>query len=506
MKRTIMDCWYNCSIRTKLMIFLITLIICISVFSLHLIITVYGYIDNFNSNITKYFEINILYQYNTENSSLIGKYLDNSQMDSLAEFNEGIDSFYLTLHRIEVNSYSLDAYLLIRSIKNSFTFYLEECNTAIINKREGNRDYLIHYYNSCRVNQYIDEYISQLQELSLHEGSTVYSKLASDAKMMRYITFMVIIIFLLFCIVFGFTFSNYLTRPIKQLVEMSTQMSEGNLDIKEMQVQSNDEVGILTKSFNKMNSSIKTLVNNLKEKSLIEKRLHIQELKNLKNKELLKEARFLALQSQINPHFLFNTLNTISREITLSRSDEAVKLIHSLSSLLRYNMGKSDMFVLLKDELEIIKQYVFIQQYRFGERLKFDIQCSDSDASSIIIPCFTLQPIVENSIIHGLEPKVDGGKLRIKAYIENDNAIIRIIDNGIGIEKERIKSIMSLKENEKSGHMSAIGLSNVMNRLKIFSGKKNCFMIKSKIGLGTITVIRIPVKRRWNNVQAFNSR
>ena len=491
MKHILSDCWYNCSIRTKLMIFLIVLIVCISILSVYLISTAYGYLDNFNTNVNEYFEINMLHQYNAENSNLIEKYLDDYQMESLAQFNESIDSFYLALREIEANSYSLEAYLLIRSIKNSFAYYLEECNTAIINKREGNQDYLIHYYNSYRINQYLEVYISQFLELSLHEGKTVYSKLASDAKAMKYVIFLVISAFLLFCMVFGITFSNNLTKPIKHLADLSIQMSEGNLNIGELSVQSNDEVGILTKSFNKMSSSIKALVRDLKEKSMIEKRLHKEELINVKNKELLKEARFLALQSQINPHFLFNTLNTISREITFSRSDEAVRLVNSLSCLLRYNMGKGSMYVTLKDELNIMEQYVFIQQYRFGERLKVDIQCSGLDPGSVIIPCFTLQPIVENAIIHGIEPKVEGGRLRVKAYRDKDSTVIKIIDNGIGIEN----AIMSLRENEKSGHTSAIGVSNVMSRLKIFCGKKNCFVIKSKVGLGTMAVIRIPLKR-----------
>ena len=219
---------------------------------------------------------------------------------------------------------------------------------------------------------------------------------------------------------------------------------------------------------------------------------------------MLKEARFLALQSQINPHFLFNTLNTISRVITFSRSEEAIKLIGALANILRYNMGSGKLYVTLQDELELIKRYVFIQQYRFGDRLRVDFDCMALNTSAITIPRFTLQPIIENAVIHGIEPKIEGGHLRIKAYLNKGRAVIKIVDNGVGMSKEKIELIMSLKNKEKTGHTNAIGLSNVINRLAIFcNGKSRFFMIKSKPGLGTIVRITLPISHfRHKEVKA----
>lgn len=489
--------WYNASIRQKLMTFLVLIIFCISIFSLYLISNTHNYMDNFDSNVNEYFEVHMLQQININNEKLINEYSDNMILENLAEYNVSVDEFQASLERIAHESQSLESYLLIRSIKNAFISYCEESNLAIKKQREGDKDYQLHYYNAGRINQYLDSYIYQLLDLTLREGNSAYNEMAYEAKFMMYVSSAILFVFLAFCLVFGVFFSNYLTRPIENLAKTSLQISKGNLDVQEIVISSNDEVGILAQAFNTMSGSIRKLVYDLREKSLIEKKLHKEEVRNIKNKELLKEARFLALQSQINPHFLFNTLNTISRVITFSCTDEAIKLIRSLANILRYNMGSSKLYVSLKDELELVKQYIFIQQYRFGKRLKVEFDCLALDTSAVTIPRFTLQPIIENAVIHGIEPKVGGGCLRIKAYYYKGEAVIKIIDNGVGISKDKIEDIMSMKNKKKigqTGHTTAIGLTNVINRLAIFcNGKKKSFMIKSKVGLGTVVSIILPI-------------
>ena len=485
--------WYNLSIRNKLMIFLMFVIISISSFSLYLLTAMSGFLDGFNSHVTEYFQVNVLQQHNSKNDRLIGQYFDDFSMDSLAEFNQSMDEFHRVLQAIQSRPHSLESYLVLRSIQSSFTSYSDEINSAIKLQRSGAKKFQIHYYNAARINHYMDRYIAQLLELSLQEGNTVYNKLATNGRTVVYVAAVLIGGFVLFCLFFGIVFSNHLTKPIEQLAALSQQIAAGNLQVGPIIVASNDEVGTLAKSFNAMSANIRDLVIDLQKKALVEKRLHNEELKNSRNKELLKEARFLALQSQINPHFLYNTLNTISRVITFSRLPEAIRLIAALAGILRYNMGNSKAYVTLQDELEIVRQYAFIQQCRFGDRLRFDFQCAtDLDASQIIIPCFTLQPIVENAVIHGVEPRISGGGVRVRAYSVHNGVIIKIIDNGNGMNTEKVKAILSMRNRENTGHTTAIGLKNVMNRLAIFCGRKNSFSIQSKIGVGTVVTLKLP--------------
>jgi two-component system sensor histidine kinase YesM len=490
--------WLNASIRKKMMTFLVTVVVSISFFSILMLVIVYSYVNNFSGNVNEYFKINLLQQNNANNDRLIAKYLEDSRLDNLAEFNHNIDSFNAILQEIKAKPHSLEGYLLIRSIQNSFDSYCLETTLAIRKQIDGNKDYQTNYYNANKINQYLNGYIAQLLELSLSEGNTVYSRAVAEAGVAMLLLSLVIVGFLIICLIFGVSLSNYLTKPIAHLARLSIQMSEGDLDVRQVKISSHDEVGILARSFNKMSGSIKKLVHDLQEKAVVERRLRREEVKNAKNRELLEEARFLALQSQINPHFLFNTLNTVSRVITFNRSEEAIRLINALAGILRYNMGNSKLYVRLTDELEIIRQYVHIQQYRFGDRVNVEIDCSRIDADTVTIPCFSLQPIVENSVIHGLEPKVAGGRLRIRAYMDKDSAVIKVVDNGAGIPPDKLKAVLQMKDRKKTGRISSIGLSNVMQRLAIFCGKHGGLSIRSKLGVGTVVIIRIPVRGKEN--------
>jgi sensor histidine kinase YesM len=269
-------------------------------------------------------------------------------------------------------------------------------------------------------------------------------------------------------------------------------MSIGNLNVNEIVIKNTDEVGVLAKSFNQMSNNVKNQVEGLKLKSDLEKQLYEEEMKMAKVQQLLKEAQFLALQSQINPHFLFNTLNSIARTSTLGERELTTKLIRSLSNIFRYNLRQYNSTVTLDKELNTIKEYVFIQRHRFGDRLNFELIC-EVDALRIKIPCLSLQPLVENSIIHGIEPLEDGGRIRVKIVEKNKWIFIKIIDNGEGISKEKLEAINKGKYIESSRNSTGIGLNNVISRLRLYYNE-NCIKIWSKVGIGTIVSINFAIK------------
>lgn len=485
--------WINATIRKKLLTFVLTAIGCVSIFSLYLLITTYSYIHDFNSTVNEYFKISMLQHNNTKNNSLLTDYFRDANMETLANYNQSVDTFYSALLAIKANPHNDETEALLNTIEKTFEAYCHESDLAIKSYRNKNPIFQKYRTNAALIHEHLNDYLVQFLEQSLRQGTSVYSQLVADSRFILTLSSLLLICFLLCFFAFGLTLADYLTKPIEQLAAMSSQISKGNLNVTPMITTAQDEVGILTNSFNTMSNNIRKLVDDLQEKSLLENKLHIEELKNSKNQELLREAQFLALQSQINPHFLFNTLNTVSRVITLGRPEEGVRLIAALSTILRYNMG-SQVYVTLMDELTTVKQYIHIQQYRFGERIKVSIDCEDN-VTGALIPAFTLQPIIENSIIHGLEPKVEGGCVRIKAYLRAAQMIIKIIDNGAGIPKDKQNAIRSMRNTDTGKRTKSIGLSNVMERLTIFSGRPDCFSINSKPGLGTVVTIKLPVKR-----------
>ncbi|SJZ49256.1 sensor histidine kinase [Selenihalanaerobacter shriftii] len=232
--------------------------------------------------------------------------------------------------------------------------------------------------------------------------------------------------------------------------------------------------------------------------TLIQKQLHLknyqlmQEINNrIEVEKNLQQAELKALQSQMNPHFLFNSLNVIARLAYLEGADETKEMVHSLSDLLRYSLRREEI-VTLREELKYIKDYIKIQKARFGEKMEFTIDV-DSSLFRYKIPFMSLQPLVENAIIHGLEPKGEDEIIKILSEEDDDKLTIKIIDNGIGIEEDKIQEIIECRERKVTEtHTSGMGINNVHQRLQHYYGPKYGVKIYSDKGKGTEVHISFP--------------
>ena len=208
------------------------------------------------------------------------------------------------------------------------------------------------------------------------------------------------------------------------------------------------------------------------------------ELKVAEQGLMVVKARLDALANQINPHFLFNTLNSIS---SLIRTDprKARAIVIKLSHILRKLLRGHDNFIPLKEELEFIDNYLDIEVIRFGnDKLRIEKKIQNG-VLSYMIPSMVLQPIIENSIKHGISPKIEGGKIKISAVQNKEMICIQIEDNGLGMSSDKLKSIFN----------SGIGVSNIVERLKIAYQSEFSFTVNSVLGKGTVTKIEIPLRK-----------
>ena len=244
-----------------------------------------------------------------------------------------------------------------------------------------------------------------------------------------------------------------------------------------------------------MAESISHYIKGLNEKMDVERRLKEEEVKNERNQMLLKEAELLALQSQVNPHFMFNTLNIIAKIAYTEDADKTATIIGAMSKMLRYSLGSLKKVTSLEQEMTSLEDYIFIQKTRFADRLEYkkDVNC---DISRVQMPSLTIQPIVENAILHGIEGKEEGGYVHILIYNENCNVTIDIEDNGIGIPENVLESIFSKNEKRPhKGHITGLGINNVKERLEIMYGRQDIFEIFSEENKGTLVRIRLPFER-----------
>ncbi|ADQ14424.1 sensor histidine kinase [Halanaerobium hydrogeniformans] len=229
-------------------------------------------------------------------------------------------------------------------------------------------------------------------------------------------------------------------------------------------------------------------------------------LANIYQQELLEESRsrrqleehlrtkkLQILQSQVNPHFLFNVLNSIARLSLIEGASETEDMVYALSDLLRYSLRNVEEVVKLEEELNCVKDYITIQKKRYKDKFDFDIDI-DEDLLDINIPLLTIQPLLENSIIHGFKEK-STGKVKIKAEKMDNMISISVIDDGLGMKDNYTKELLSSAGKSKdkiTSHITGIGINNVHQRLKHYFGEEYGLEIKSELNKGTEVKINLP--------------
>ena len=291
-----------------------------------------------------------------------------------------------------------------------------------------------------------------------------------------------------FCAFIAVILVRSLLKPIRDLAESAEQVSQGNFDIPFIEVNSKDEVALLVNTFNEMVVSIKQYINEREQKAILQESLMEEKNKNLRTEALLRQTQLNALQDRINPHFLFNTLNIIKQTAYLENAQETREMIETTASLLRFYLDKSDMSVLLSEELEYVAEYIFIQEKRFGGRIHFDMHI-DENMTNLVIPGLIIQPILENAIIHGLENCMDDGKVEIRVEEKTAGIRISVRDNGKGMSEETINDIMKNNSERKT---NGIGIRSVIKRLQLFFDSGDLLSISSTPGEYTHIEISLP--------------
>lgn len=298
----------------------------------------------------------------------------------------------------------------------------------------------------------------------------------------------------------GVVMSYYLNRrvtlPIQQMVQNVHRIGRGEFELRPI-VGASAELNILTKSFADMAEGIRNNVQLLKHNAQLDKRLLEQEYENLQMQNHLVQAELKGLQAQINPHFLFNTLNLISKKAFLHGDQEICDLMEHTASLLRYSLDKSSKISTLHEELACIQNYFQIQQSRFEGRITFALEIAEN-LTDIAMPAMVLQPLVENAVIHGIKDMTQGALVRLRAKEVDGQIQLCIEDNGVGIANAELEALLErvmctptlLGSELDSAH---VGIRNVYRRLKMYYGDDMHFSIESEAECGCLVILELPL-------------
>jgi two-component system sensor histidine kinase YesM len=308
------------------------------------------------------------------------------------------------------------------------------------------------------------------------------SDLIKDAVIVRNEMLRILLIVGLLVLIASVVLAKQITRNLKSLLQAMEQVKHGNFNAR-TDISAYDEAGQLGATFNMMMQRIRDLM----------KDVEVRERQK-------RDADFKALQSQIHPHFVYNTLNTIRYLANIQQTPNIEELTSSFITLLRAITSHQQEQITVKEELELLRHYLTIQQYRFAGRLQYTLT-SDPKCHSCNILKFTLQPIVENAVLHGIGPKDDGGTIHVDIFCEEDDLVCVVHDNGVGMTELQINQALQNEDrNEKASLRVGVGMRNVNDRIKIYYGENYGIKIYSDLGHSTTIEVRQPwtVKTEWN--------
>ena len=277
--------------------------------------------------------------------------------------------------------------------------------------------------------------------------------------------------------------------PLVMLAHNTRKIAKNDFSGRDVEVANKDEMGELVYAFNKMKHATEGYINTLKENNEMAELLHREEMEKIEMEKRLDAARLELLKSQINPHFLFNTLNLIACMAKLEEASTTERMITSMSNLFRYNLKTSEQIVPLEQELKVVQDYMYIQQMRFGSRIRYE-NSIEVDAKAVLIPAFTLQPVVENAIIHGLSKKEQGGKVFLRVWKREGILIISVADSGLGMSGEKCEDLREALKEHSTARVG-IGLGNIYKRIHTMYRGGHVKLYSSE-GHGTVVQLIIP--------------
>ena len=482
------------SIRVKLM--LVYAISSLLVFSINLILysQVNRTIDRMDQLYVSNISLNELSDSLDAVQDSLYEYLTTKSSDALDTYYRSEERFTELYSQLTNQVTNNEMLLLERNILQMSENYLTTTDAAIQDKRGQNVEkYKKGYEESERIHDNIRDYIYTLNNMQFQINSDNYSILLGSLQYLEISSSVVLITLTAVNIFVILLWTGNVIRPLIRLAQTANFVAAGNIEAEVSGPRPNDEIGVVTNAFDEMLQSIRRYIRQVTES--------MENERALKEKELLmethlKDTQLRYLQAQINPHFLFNSLNAGAQLAMMEGAEKTCLFIEKMADFFRYNVRKDNALMTLENELMIVENYLYIINVRFDDGIIFRKKI-DKSLLSVKIPGMVIQPIVENAVKHGLRGLDRRGKITLSVYRDVSGIVISVQDNGHGIKPEKIAEIMKCEPvpQEEGSDSTGIGLSNVISRLRLYYNRNDVFEIHSLApDKGTEICIRIPME------------
>ena len=419
-------------------------------------------------------------------------YLSVKTSDSLENYYRCEQDYRYLLENLSSQISSNPTKLLERNIRQMSETYLSLTGEGVAAKRERNVEMYKEIYDQYqKLYSYINSYIYQLNSQQFRNNSSSYQALREALRYLEISSLVLMAVMMGIGALVLFAITKGMIEPLANLAEIAHLVGQGNFDVKMTKTDSLDEVGVVTRAFNTMVESLGEYV--VRTKESMEKEQQMME-KELLMKNHLKEAQLKYLQSQINPHFLFNSLNAGVQLAMMEDAEKTCIFVEKMADFFRYNVKKGLEDASLGEELTAVENYIYILNVRFAGDIHFTKKVDES-IMECRVPSMILQPLVENAVNHGIRNIDWEGKILLEITGLEDNILIRVKDNGKGMSEERIREVLDgcMEDTGEQSDSTGVGMNNVISRLELYYDKKNLVEINSPgENMGTEIILTLP--------------
>ena len=479
----------NNSIQTKFAVVMAMMLIIILVVNLFIYIQTNVMVERIDSVFSSNVTIGELTETLGRVEDTVYEYLNTKGSGALENYYRFSQDYRNLIEELNSQNVEDRVLMLEKSIREMSESYLATADETVQAKRGRNVEkYKNSYAQEAELFRYINNYIYELNSRQFERNSENYRFLLSSLGILEIMALTLIVVVFLLSGFIGMVLVRRMVHPLVELSETAREVAEGNFSVKVPQVDSEDEIGIVTKTFDQMLSSIRAYIVRIRSSLETEARMKERELSMEAH---LKEAQLKFLQAQINPHFLFNSLNAGSQLATLEDADATALFLQRMADFFRYNVQKTGGESSLQQEIGLVDNYIYILNVRFAGDITYRKEVP-GDVGDPDMPGMILQPLVENAVTHGIRDRMDRGIIRLQVEKEEDGLQIIVSDNGVGMTREQIRRIYEGTA-DRSGEdgSTGIGLGNVINRLSLYYNREDLLTIHSE-GEGTEVILFLP--------------
>lgn len=496
--------WDNLPITRKLFLEIAVTAVALFASNLFIYAQINQMVERMNSVYMSNVNLNELLDGLSDVQNYMFKYLQVKDSESLTDYYRAEQDYRKLLEGLNVVVTDNQIQILEKNIRNMSDSYLVITDETVQAKRGQNVEkYKSSYESALKLYQFINNDVSVLNSLQFKNNSASYQTLQVALQYLEVISSIILIVVMIISITVMMMMTKDIVTPLTNLAQTAKLVGQGNFHVKVPSVRAGDELGIVTGTFNQMVDSLDRYVNKIKESA--EKEQEMKE-RELLMENHLKEAQLKYLQSQINPHFLFNSLNAGVQLAMMEDAEKTSVFMEKMADFFRYNVKKGSEDATIREEIETVENYIYILNVRFAGDIQYDSKIEEA-VLDFSIPSLILQPLVENAVTHGIRNIDWPGTIFLSVENREDEIEIRIEDNGKGLEQKKLERIRAGQQTAEQAESTGIGLQNVISRLSLYYSKDGIFHIFSGgEDKGTTVVLRIPKRGGVVHVSDTGSR